>query len=627
MIDRNRVFGAVGVALAISALACAALLVRRSNHELDRMSQRLVELAQEGNPRAVRALQLAIHHKPVAYSENLFGALRSRCHDRCDGLEALLLASFDRIAGAGRLSKAWPDRVREPLRPRYRTSGDQGLMVAVGSGGGTLRSYLDSRVARVLVANLARAPSSARGIHDVAMLPEVGRALCLVSGGPSEPPQRIAMRRGFCALGGVPTGDVDALCEAAEPSRADRRLEGLTTAERLEVSEVCASLGSDASSGAFLPPNLAMFGGPSCFEVEEAELLAAIHPDLGRDAELLQASLECMGLSAEPPAASARGPAGERLWFFGTSAPGEPDRSGEWVKPGANSSGWSFRYDVTDARSNAENSAHVGEPGYVAVYAIEPAPGTTGAVSVVATSIDGSIAHIIVEFTTDPEEVDFEVLHAVGRAIAEAIQAAIRTADPTGATRAAYEKAHPTSPPSPTSSPAPSPSNEDPSPTPSEPTPSPTDVGDRAFGGPSSKSSACQTMASIIAAGPGGVPRRGLPEATRPPADPRSAHPRGDEQSRAGSACDTDRTPRSCGAVDCSEGLHLDPVTCACAQRRPPLANLAQGCLGTRCVDGSHAQAVGPGCVCVSEGSSELSRPVGREGSWERGWGARQGRP
>lgn len=644
MKEGNGALAALGLALAISALACATLLAGRSggSHELDRVSEELVEAAQVGNPRAIRALELAIRYKPVGYSEHLFAALRSQCNDRCDGLEGLMLTSFDRIARAGRLAEAWPDRKHEPLRPKYRRSGREGLMVGVESGAGKLRGYLDPAVARVLVGNLGVGSSNARSLYDVARLPEVGQALCALRTPANERSELTAVRRGFCAASGSPSGDIDTLCKEAMASTSSPQLAALSEAERQAIVTMCNSLGPASSSSALLPPSLATFVGPACFEVEEAQLEAGIHADLGDDADLLQASLDCMGLSAEPSRPSG-GSMGERLSFFDSTDDRGPSEPGEWVKPTPDGRGWSYRYDVTDARSNAENSAHVGEPGYVAVFAIEPAPGATGAVSVVATNIDGDIAQIIVEFAVDPDEVDFQVLHETILAIRAAVEAAIVAADASSAARAARETHQPSpsgsaSPsddpsPSPSESSSPSPSESD-SPSPSEsttptPAPSSTDAESRAFAGPSSKSEACQAMASIVRAGPGGVPRRGPPGTTRPPVDPRTTQPRPDEEREQALSCGADRTPRVCAAADCGGGLHLDPVACSCTRSRPAAADLAHGCMTTRCTDGSHGEAIGPGCVCISDDSARMSRPLSRGISTERGergWGVRAGR-
>lgn len=639
---QSRALAALGTALAVSALACATLMTGRSGRslELDRVSKGLVVAAEDGNPRAIRALEFAIRYKPVAYAEGLFSALRSRCNDRCDGLEGLMLASFDRIARAGRLAKAWPDRKREPLRPKYRRSGNAGLMVGVEPGAGQLRGYLDPAVARVLIAGLVDAPSSARSIYDVARLPEVGRALCALSPQPNERAELTAIRRGFCMSGAAPSGDIDTLCKEAMGGAANPRLAALSAEERQAILTTCNSLGPASSSSALVPPNLATFVGPACFEVEEAQLEAGIHPDLGDDAELLQASLDCMGVSAEPSDPSG-GSIGQRLSFFWSTDDREPSEPGEWTKPTPNEKGWSYRFDVTDARSNAENSAHVGELGYVAVFAIEPAPGSTGAVSVVATSINGDIAQIIIEFAIDPEEVDFEVVHETILAIRAAVEAAILAADPNNLTQAAHEAAQPSpsATPAPTDDPSPSPS-ESPSPSPSEsnspspsesatPTPTPSsDAESRTFAGPSSKSEACQAMAAIVRAGPGGVPPRGLPETTRPPVDPRTTHPRADDDGAQALSCGADRTPQVCGALDCGGALHVDPLTCSCTRSRSVAADLAHGCMATRCTDGSHGEAIGPGCVCISDDSAKMSRPLSQGISSERGdrgWGARTG--
>lgn len=645
MKEGNGALTALGVALAISALACATLLAGRSgrSQELDRVSEGLVEAAQAGNPRALRALELAIRYKPVGYAEHLLSALRSRCNDRCDGLEGLLLASFDRIARAGRLAEAWPDRKREPLRPRYRRSGRGGLMVGVESGAGKLRGYLDPAVARVLVASLGATSSSARSLYDLARRPEVGRALCALPHPANERSELSAIRRGFCASGGAPSGDIDTLCKDAMAGRSSPRLAALSKEERQAIVTACNSLGPASSSSALLPANLATFVGTACFEVEQAKLEAGIHADLGDDAKLLQASLDCMGVSVGPTDPSSGGSIGERLSFFDSTDDKGPSEPGEWVKPTPDGRGWSYRYDVTDARSNAENSAHVGELGYVAVFAIEPAPGATGAVSVVATSMDGDIAQIIIEFAVDPDEVDFLVLHETILAIRAAVEAAIAAAEASSTARASRETPEPSPSPSasPTDDPSPSPSessspspSESDSPSPSEsttptPTPSSSDAENRTFAGPSSKREACQAMAAIVRAGPGGLPRRGPPGSTRPPVDPRTTDPRPDEERTEPLSCGSDRTPRVCGAADCGGVLHLDPVTCSCTRTRPPAADLARGCMATRCTDGSHGEAIGPGCVCISDESAKMSRPLSPGTSTERGergWGVRAGR-
>ncbi len=645
MEKQRRALAALGAALAVSALACATLLAGRArrSHELDRVSEGLVEAAQVGNPRAIRALELAIRYKPTVYAEHLFAALRSRCNDRCDGLEGLLLASFDRIARAGRLTEAWSDRKREPLRPKYRRSGQTGLMVGVESGAGKMRAYVAPAVARVLVANLGTAPRNARSLYDAARLPEVGRALCALP--PSRANERAeltAVRRGFCMSGGAPSGDIDTLCKEAMAGASSPRLAALSEEERQAILTTCNSLGPASSSGALVPPNLASFVGPACFEVEEAKLEAGIHPDLGDDADLLQASLDCMGVSAEPSDPS-RTSMGGRLSFFWSTDDREPGEPGEWLKPTPNEKGWSYRFDVTDGRSNAENSAHVGEPGYVAVFAIEPAPGSTGAVSIVATSNEGNIAQLIVEFAIDPDDVDLQVLHQTILAIRAAVEAAIRAAEASNTAQGAHSPTapSPTTSASPTGDPSPSPSessspspSESNSPSPSEsttptPAPSSSDAENRTFAGPSSKGEACQAMAAIVRAGPGGVPRRGVPETSPPLVDPRTGHPRGDADESPSMSCESDRTPRVCAIADCGGGLYLDPLTCSCTRLRSSDADLAHGCMATRCADGAHGEAIGPGCVCIADDSGRMSRPLSRGTAEheERGWGVRAGRP
>ena len=612
METRSKYKAWLGASLVASAVIGGSLVLASPGTtkgvRLDAITARLVKEAEGGNASAYRVLAAAIRHKPVAYSETLFEALRQRCNRRCDGLEPLLLSSFERIASAGRLSKCWPDHTSRPLKPRFRRPPpDKAPLVAIERADGFWRFYVKPVVARILVERIAELSTVARGLDDLAGLPSVARALCNLPG----PADALAARKAFCGLNGAPAGDIDALCQG---------LDVLPAADRARVQSICDGLGAGSNAASFAPSNLSTFVEAACYLQEELELKTLMHPDTGPDAELLDKSLECMGVSSVPDAPSRR--SDSALWIAGTS--GSDDDLGPWHVPAPNRTGWSYNYNVFDAQTNAENAAHVGERGFVAVFAIDISETGVVEVSVVATSVEGDIGHVIVTVQVDPQEIGFDQLKKAGATIAEAINAAKRAADPGKTT----EKARGSPSPTPSDSPGAWEETTD---------PSPSDPGDQIFAGPSSKTGACRELVALVLVGREGRALRAPPKADlRKGPDPRSEHPRGDaEREEQSAACSVDRMPRSCALADCGEGLRLDPVSCSCRSHESAADLGTMGCEAWRCRDGGAPEAVGPGCVCRDDEASAATParpplpmaipPAFSRDVWpSRGWGARR---
>lgn len=615
---------ALAIGVALTVLSCATVLLEwpRPGRGVapDAVTSTLLDAAQAGSPRALAALRIAIDRRPVGYALALFESLRLRCNARCDGLEEPILETFDRLARAGALRRAWPDSARRPLHPTFKGRTRRGLLVGLPAPGGGLRAFVDPQVARVLVGAIGVGSTTVRSLAELAQSKSVAKALCRAGASiGSGSPELQSLRRAFCTVDGAPSGDVDHLCSMATATG----IPILKPGEQKDVERVCAALGAVSSANAVLPPNLAIFAGPACYDLTESDAASRIRPDAVIDAEILDASLECMGVSEAPPGAPESGPIAKRLEFADSSDGSLADDDGPWIMPLAGRDGYSYKYNVLDDRANAENAAHVGDPGFIAVFAVAPSGDATAAVEIVSTSPDGYVAAVILEFFTDPEDVDFEVAFAATKAIRAAVQALKQVypprPDPSASPSASAS-------PSPSESDSPSPSESE-SPSPTE-TPEPsasTDGTDRTFGGPGSKSEACQRLTDLVLRGPYGAPLRGAPGTSRPPADPRATHGRDDAEAAPSATCQADAQPSVCGAIDCAAGLHLDARTCACSRSHSFEADPALGCSALRCTDGSHGEAVGPGCVCASDEGRVLSRPAAPTGPGmgTRGWGVR----
>lgn len=599
---------ALALGVVLMAVSCAGAVLRwpkpRAPTVEFGLDSMVLDGALAGNARAQAALRIAIERRPVARSESLLLTLAQRCNEQCDGLEAPILLLFDRVARAGKFQDVWSVWKRRPLRPIYRTPSKGVLQVGVAAPGG-FRTFVDPVVGRALVEAVATAPQSTRSLAELVGSSAVGRALCDKQVSSSRGSRALgSLRRAFCATTGAPSGDVDQLCA----TEASGGIAGLSEAEQARIRSVCASLGPASSANSVLPPNLAMYAGQGCYELTEAEAVSGIHPDAVVDAEILQATLDCIGSGEDPARAPTPGPIAGRLEFEASTDESHADDPGPWVMPTTGRDGWAYKFNVLDARSNAENAAHVGEPGFIAVFAVEPSGDATGAVAIVATSPEGSIAQIILEFFTDPDDIDLFVAITATKSIRAAIDA-IKLVFPV--------KPDPSATPDPSASESASPS---PTSSPSEtPAPSPSADGtDRIFGGPGSKPGACRRLEALILAGPSGAPLRGPPDLSRPPADPRVSHDRKEAEGLSSLTCRSDAQPIACGAVDCAAGLHVDEQSCRCSRSRSFEADPVLGCAALRCTEGSHGEAVGPGCVCASDEGRALSRPAGPPG---RGWG------
>jgi hypothetical protein len=291
---------------------------------------------------------------------------------------------------------------------------------------------------------------------------------------------------------------------------------------------------------------------------------------------------------------------------------------------------------VQDARSNAENAAHVGDRGFIAVFAVATHEDGIVDVSIVATTSDGRIGHVVVEVPSQGDDLDIDRLSVAAAIIRSGMRAARRAADTAQAERDDARRSASASP----SATGPEVSS-DPSSTPSAPPPPPSPEGVRVFPGPSSKDSACSELITLVLRGRDGSPLRGTGElGRRPTVDPRTEHPRDEEGSGSGpQACSVDRTPRACGLIECSLGTRLDLGSCSCRPRRSWSGGRSAGCSFSRCREGSHPEAVGPGCLCLDDQDGEATRPEpGPPATFSgrvptairpkleplRGWGARE---
>ncbi|MFO0722831.1 MAG: hypothetical protein U1E65_03535 [Myxococcota bacterium] len=602
-VKRQRALAAVGVVLLASVLACATFWVGRGERwsigKLDPMSSRLIDLSGSGDPAAVRVVELAIRRRPVAYAKAVFVALRERCTVRCDGIDGLLLAAFDRVAAAGQLRTVVQ---RGKWEPRFRRPELGRPLAMVRSRRGYYRFPVSREVTTVLLRAIGRASPRVRGIRDLVGLPEVRRALCSLGGS-----READLRAGFCALAGMPGGDPSALCAAVAGGAGAGKLEKLTDRQQGSLRDLCASAGSAESSEAFAPTGLETLVGPGCVDMLEAAWGSGAAKETDADAALLGRSLECMGVKEEPTRPTGHGAPGRGSVAFYRSSDGAEGMPDPWRQPAEDERGWSYTFNVLDPEANAANAAHVGDRGFIAVFAVESsAEEGTIAIEIVATSNEGDIGAVIVETGVPLDTLDvFDATPVLAKVFeGMAIAAAQVTQD-------GYNGV------SPPSEPAESPEDHDWEDTPedsSAPTDSPEDSSDEkdgALSGPLGDPEACRDVEGMLLRGPSGEALRGDPGRTRPPSDPRASHPREEIEGGLERGCSAATAPRACGAVDCRTAAVLDAASCTCrtpgAGSRPSQAS----CSAARCPEGARAQAVGPICTCADSETGGFEKPQG----------------
>ncbi|MFO0726510.1 MAG: hypothetical protein U1E65_22175 [Myxococcota bacterium] len=604
MTTKERVFGALGLVILGFVLACATLWVghveRGGLGRMDATSRRLVDLAGSGDAQAVRVLELAIRRRPVAYARALFVALRERCAVRCDGIDGLVLAAWDRASAAGRDRGLLP---RGKWAPRFRRQETGRPMAIVRSRAGYYRFPVGREVMTVLLRAIGRDPRGVRGVAGLMGLPEVRRELCAIGAGDSSPGG--ALRAGFCALAGAPSGDPARLCSAvAADGDEGGRLAKLTDRQQKSLQELCAAAGGATSSEGFTPPGLETLVGPGCVDMLEGAVVFGASAAIDPDATVLAKSLQCMGVKEEPTRPIGHGVPGRgSVAFYRASdnAEGTPD---PWRQPAEDDRGWSYAFNVLDPEANALNAAHVGDRGFIAVFAVESsAEEGTIAVEIVATSNEGDIGIVIVETGVPLDTLDVLDSVPVLTTVLEGMRVAAVQATTTG-----YNGVSP--PPEASSSPSDDDEWEE-TPEESNSPEASSDEKDGAFSGPLGDPSACRELEAALLRGPSGEPSRAAPGKERPPADPRASHPKDEVAGVQDRACGAATVPRACGALDCRNGTLLDSATCTCRAAAQGARPSRAGCMAARCPEGTQALAVGPLCTCADAESGALAKPSG----------------